>query len=305
MNSTQEALEEWAPKSWTNEFPEIRSARINKSTISIESLIDKFVNLSIYCNIRVDESFFHCYFVGNREGSKERMRGELEVIRNQERSKNHRETGFFETNGEQKLRIQKEKIEEEEERKRIQLESLVSEMKIKFQTNPHSRFDHIKELGDKNNYQTTYVIELSKSVISSQFQRAYPSKKFPENEFHSAESRCFYVGMTWNTMEERFHLAKANHMWNKYGGKKAGVVRKHRIITDANPFDESIKSLHDLTRLYGYENPQRQNRIKSDLFEHYVAYALYMCGFRTWGPKFSDLASNFSDMKWLGEYPFL
>ena len=77
LNSTEEALEEWAPKIWTNEFPEIISARINKSTISIESLIDKFANLSIHCSIRVDESFFHCYFVGNRKGSKERMRGGL------------------------------------------------------------------------------------------------------------------------------------------------------------------------------------------------------------------------------------
>ena len=57
---------------------------------------------------------------------------------------------------------------------------------------------------------------------------------------------------------------------------KGRRVRKHRIITDPDPFDESIKSLHDLTGLYGYENQQRQNRIKSDLFEHYVAYALYM-----------------------------
>jgi hypothetical protein len=305
LNSYPEAINEWAPKNWTNASPDIRLARINKSTISIESLIDKFANRSIHCSIRVDESFFNCSFIGNQEGSEKRMREELEVIRNQERKKNQRETGFFETNQEQQQRIQREKIEAEEEMKRLQFESMVSEMRNKFQTNPHSRFDHIKMLGDKYNYQTTYVIELSKSVISSGFQRAYPSKEFPENEFHSAESRCFYVGMTWHRMEERFHLAEANHMWNKYGGKRAGVVRRHRQITDSKPFEKSIKSLHELTRMYGYENEQRQGRVKSDRFEHYVAYALYMCGFRTWGPKFSDLSSNFSNMKWLGEYPFI
>ena len=88
------------------------------------------------------------------------MAAEIEVIRNQERSKNQLETGFFETNQEQKQRIQREKIEAEEERKRLQFEAMVSEMKTKFQSNPYSRFDYIKELGEKNNFRTTYVIEL-------------------------------------------------------------------------------------------------------------------------------------------------
>ena len=305
LHTLDEAIEEWAPKHWTNEPPSIRLARINNSNISIESLINRFANRLIHCSIRVDESFFQCSFVGNGEGSDKRMAAEIEVIRNQERTKNQRETGFLETNQEQKQRIQREKTESEEKRKRLQFEAMVSEMKTKFQSNPHSRFDHIKELGDKNNFQTTYVIELSKSIISSEFQRAYPSKEFAENELHSADSRCFYVGMTWHKMEERFHTARVNHMWNKYGGQKAGVVRKHRLITDSKPFVKSIECLYELTSKYGYQNEQRQNRKKSDKFEHYVAYALYMCGFRTWGPKFSDLSANLSDMAWLGEYPFL
>ena len=305
LHTLDEAIEEWAPKNWTNEPPNIRLARIKNSNVSIESLINRFANRLIHCSVRVEEGFFQCSFIGNGEGSDKRMAAEIEVILNQERIKNQRETGFLETNQEQKQRIQREKVEAEEERKRLQFEAMVSEMKTKFQSNPYSRFEHIKMLGDEYNFQTTYVIELSKSVISSGFQRSYPSKEFPENEHHSAESRCFYVGMTWHRMEERFHLAEANHMWNKYGGKKAGVVRRHRQITDSKPFEKSIKSLHELTRMYGYENEQRQGRVKSDRFEHYVAYALYMCGFRTWGPKFSDLPTNFSNMKWLGEYPFL
>lgn len=305
LHTLDEAIEEWAPKNWTNEPPNIRLARINNSNISIDSLINRFANRLIHCSIKVDESFFQCSFVGNGEGSDKRMATEIEVIRNQERIKNQRETGFLETNQEQKQRIQREKTEAEEKRKRLQFEAMVSEMKIKFQSNPHSRFDHIKELGDKNNFQTTYVIELSKSVIPSGFQRAYPSKEFAENELHSADSRCFYVGMTWHKMEERFHTAGVNHMWNKYGRQKAGVVRKHRLITDSEPFLNSIECLYELTSKYGYQNEQMQNRKKSDKFEHYVAYALYMCGFRTWGPKFSDLSANLSDMAWLGEYPFL
>jgi hypothetical protein len=305
LHTLDEAIEEWAPKNWTNEPPNIRLARINNSNISIESLIDRFANRLIHCSIRVDESFFHCSFVGNGKGSDTRMAAEIEVIRNQERTNNHLETGFFETNQEQKHRIREEKIEAEEEKKRLEFEAMVSEMRTNFYSNPNLRFDHIKQLGDKNNYQTTYVIELNKSVILSEFQRAYPSKEFAENELHSVDSRCFYVGMTWHKMEERFHTAGANHMWNKYGGQKVGVVRKHRLITDSEPFLNSIKSLHELTSKYGYQNEQRQNRIKSDKFEHYVAYALYMCGFRTWGPKFSDLSATLSDMAWLGEYPFL
>ena len=305
LHTLDEAIEEWAPKNYTNEPPIIRLARINNSNISIESLINRFANRLIHCSIRVDENFFQCSFVGNGGDSDKRMAAEIEVILNQERTKNQRETGFFETNQEQKQRIQREKIEAEEERKRLHFEAIVSEMKTKFQSNPHSRFDHIKELGDKNNFQTTYVIELSKSVISSGFQRAYPSKEFAENELHSVDSRCFYVGMTWHKMEERFHTARVNHMWNKYRGQKAGVVRKHRLIDDSEPFLDSIESLYELTTKYGYQNEQRQGRDKSDMFEHYVAYALYMCGFRTWGPKFSDLSADLSDMEWLGEYPFL
>jgi len=305
LHTLDEAIEEWAPKNWTNEPPNIRLARINNSDISIESLINRFANRLIHCSIRVDESFFQCSFVGNGEGSDTRMAAEIEVIRNQERTKNHLVTGFFETNQEQKHRVREEEIEAEKERERLEFEAKVSEMRTDFYSNPNLRFDYIKQLGDKNNYQTSYVIELNKSVILSGFQRTYPSKEFAENELHSVDSRCFYVGMTWHKMEERFHTAGANHMWNKYGGQKAGVVRKHRLITDSEPFLNSIESLHELTSKYGYQNEQRQNRIKSDKFEHYVAYALYMCGFRTWGPKFSDLSANLSDMAWLGEYPFL
>ena len=308
LNSIQEAIEEWAPKNWTNEFPEIRTARINKSTISIESLIDKFANRSIHCSIRVDESFFHCSFIGNRKGSGERMRDELEVIRNQERTKNQRETGFFETNEEQKQRIQREKIEAEEERKRLLFEAMVSEMRAKFQSNPESRFDYIKELGQKENYETTYVIELnSASVRTSGSLSAYPSKKFPEHDLHKQDSRCFYVGITWHTMEDRFSNAeKKNHMWNSNGNPRAGVVRRHRLINDEPPFFESLESLRKLTDEYGHNNNQRDGRVKKYQFEHYVAYALYMCGFRTWGPKISELEKQgINNMDWLGTYPFI
>lgn len=299
LKSIQEAIDEWAPESLNEQ--ETKLARIPKLSISIEQLIERLANRSIHCRITDDDDFFYCSFVSNRAGSGHKMRSELEVMRNRERALNEKRFGHYETNNERVQRLEREKAEAERKRKKRIFEARVNQMKIDFQSNPHLRFKHIKELGDKHNFRTTYVIELSKSVTSSAFQRSYPSIKFQENELHSPDSRCFYVGMTWHTKEERFHKANANHMWNKNGGKKAGVVRKHRLINDSKPFEKSIKSLHKLTNKYGYENKQRKGRKKSDVFEHYVAYSLYMCGFRTWGPKFSDL----TDMDWLGKYPYI
>jgi hypothetical protein len=308
LHTLDEAIEEWAPKNWTNEPPNIRLARINNSNISIEFLINRFADRLIHCSIRVDESFFQCSFVGNGEGSDKRMAAKIEVIRNQERTKNQRETGFLETNQEQKQRIQREKTEAEEKRKRLQFEAMVSEMKTKFQSNPHSRFDHIKEIGQKRNYQTTYVIELNTSVKGSEFNCAYPNKEFPELDLHKQDSRCFYVGITWHTMEDRFSNAgKKSHMWNSSGNPRTtGVVPKHRLICDESPFVESLESLKKLTNEYGHCNDQKNERKQIYQFEHYVAYALYMCGFRTWGPQISELQKQgIYDMDWLGKYPFL
>jgi hypothetical protein len=305
LYTLEEVIDEWAPRNWSNEHPSIRIAKINNSGLRIESLINKLANRSIHCRIIPNEDHFLCTFIGNGEDSNTRMRAMIDDILNQERTKSERETGFFETNDERKIRLAKEKIAAEEEIKRLEYGAMLAEMRNNFRSNPLARFDHIKELGDLYNFQTTYVIELNKSVISSNFEPAYPSKHFPVNDLHSQDSRCFYVGMTWHNMEERFHTANANHMWNKNGGYKIGAVRKHRLIEDSEPFVKSIVSLHKLTSEYGYQNDQRINRVKSDKFEHYVAYTLYMCGFRTWGPKFSDLSANLADMSWLGEYPFL
>ncbi len=300
LHTLDDAIEEWAPKNWTNESPNIRLARINNSNVSIEYLIHRFANRLIHCSIRVDESFFHCSFIGNGEGSDKRMAAEIENIRNQERIKNQRETGFFETNQEQKQRIQREKTEAEEERKRLQFEAMVSEMKAKFQSNPLSRFDNIKKLGKKKNYRTTYVIELDRTIMQSQSERAYPSTDgiFPETRLHTSSSRCFYVGQTWHSAEERFHTANVNHM-----AKTTGKVSKHRLIKDGPPYLKSVKSINELTESFGFENPKNGNQ--SDNFEHYVAWALYKCGHRTWGPKNSDLGRNYQNGQWLGEDPYI
>ena len=170
---------------------------------------------------------------------------------------------------------------------------------------PFQRFKYIREMGVEMNYQTTYVIELKSSINTSNFTRSYPSKDFAETTKHTNRSRCFYVGTTWHTAEMRFHTAKNNHMWNKSGEPKAGAVRKHRLLQDGPPFRKSISGLKKLTRRYGHENSGRKGRIKSDQFEHYVAWALYKCGFRTWGPKFSDLDLKHQNMQWLGKYPFI
>ena len=95
-------------------------------------------------------------------------------------------------------------------------------------------------------------------------------------------------------------------MWNSNGNPKAGAVRRHRLINDVPPFFESLESLRKLTDEYGHNNNQKNGRKKKYQFEHYVAYALYMCGFRTWGPKISELEKQgIRNMDWLGEYPFL
>ena len=181
----------------------------------------------------------------------------------------------------------------------------IAKMEQIISKDPFQRFEYIRQMAVERNFQTTYVIELKSSINESNFTRSYPSKGFAETTKHTKKSRCFYVGTTWHTAEMRFHTAKNNHMWNKSGEPKAGAVRKHRLVQDAPPFTKSISSLKKLTKRYGHESSGRKGRIKSDQFEHYIAWALYKCGFRTWGPKFSDLDSKNQNMQWLGKYPFI
>ena len=171
--------------------------------------------------------------------------------------------------------------------------------KTQFSNDPEKRFEHIREMGLKTNYSTVYVIELRSSVKSSQSDPAYPNKKFRATNKHGKNSRLFYVGTTYHTSEERFHLATYNHM-----SKKTGVVRKHRLIRDEYPYEESLSNLGELTTLYGFENPGLENRFNSPKFEHYVAWSLYKCGHMTWGPKIEDLGKFYQDLEWLGEEPF-
>ena len=171
--------------------------------------------------------------------------------------------------------------------------------KTLFSNDPEKRFEHIREMGLKMNRSTAYVIELKSSVKSSGSESAYPNKIFRATNKHGKNSRLFYVGKTYHTSEERFHLSRYNHM-----EKKTGVVRKHRLIRDEYPFVESLSSLRELTTLYGFENPGLENRSASSKFEHYVAWALYKCGHMTWGPKISELGRIYQDLEWLGEEPY-
>tara|TARA_B100001094_G_C17812723_1_gene614619 strand:+ start:95 stop:598 length:504 start_codon:yes stop_codon:yes gene_type:complete len=164
-----------------------------------------------------------------------------------------------------------------------------------FEKNPELRFDYIKKLGEKRNLRTVYVIELRTSVLSSKSKSSYPNNKFTSMSKHMEEHRLFYVGKTFHSSEERFHLAKNNHM------AKNGVVKKHRLIRDEYPYTESISSLSKLTNQFGYENPRG---IDHNKFEHYVAWALYKCGYSTWGPKIKDLGA-YKDLNWLGKEPYL
>ena len=209
-----------------------------------------------------------------------RLKEEQELDR--QRAHNQEETGYRETN---------EEREEREERERKKLE---------FQKYPEKRHDYIRQLGREKNYQTTYVIELDRTIRHSQSELAYPSASgiFPETRSHSMSSRCFYVGQTRYSAEERFHTANVNHM-----ARPTGKVSKHRLIKDGPPYSRSIKSLNELTESYGFENPK--TGIPSQKFEHYVAWALYKSGHRTWGPINRDLGKLFQNGQWLGEYPFL
>ena len=204
------------------------------------------------------------------------------------------------------LKEQKDKIDEErkirdqieEEREKKEFQEKIAKMKKEFEHNPLLRFEHIKKIGSKWNFQTTYVIELRYTIKNSNFTPAYPGI-LPETKEHTTEGRYFYVGATKYTAEERFHTANYTHM-----GKTTGAVYKHRMICDSSPYSESVSNLNKLTKEFGFENPREGN--PSQQFEHYVAWALYLCGHYTWGPKFADLSIFEKGREWLGEeYPFI
>tara|TARA_B110000438_G_C15680904_1_gene592314 strand:+ start:219 stop:920 length:702 start_codon:yes stop_codon:yes gene_type:complete len=197
------------------------------------------------------------------------------------------------------LRKQKleQKLWEEIEKQRLKE---INKKKREFEENPEKRFNYISQLGREKNYQTTYVIELSTGIRRSKSVPSYPlsSLGFNDTKLHTKNSRCFYVGQTQNSAEERFHIANVNHM-----ERTTGKVSKHRLIKDIPPYTKSIKSLNELTESYGFENPKKGTL--SHQFEHYVAWALYMCGHRTWGPQISELGTTYQDQKWLGEDPYV
>tara|TARA_Y100000766_G_C18767946_1_gene536906 strand:- start:79 stop:819 length:741 start_codon:yes stop_codon:yes gene_type:complete len=195
----------------------------------------------------------------------------------------------------------KRKAEEEERVRRAEEERReIEDLKRTFRNNPEKRYDYIRRLGREKNYQTTYVIELDRTIRGSQSELAYPSASgiFPDTGSHTMSSRCFYVGQTKYSAEKRFHTANVNHM-----ARRSGKVSKHRLIKDGPPYSRSIKSLNELTESYGFENPKEGRQ--SQQFEHYVAWALYKSGHRTWGPINDDLPKLFRNGQWLGEYPFL
>jgi hypothetical protein len=167
-----------------------------------------------------------------------------------------------------------------------------------FENNPELRFDYINKLGEELNCRTVYVIELRSSVLSSNSKASYPNSKFVATSKHMEKHRLFYVGKTFHSSEERFHSARINHM------SKNGVVKKHRMIRDEEPYTESLTSLSVLTNQFGYENPGRKDRVDNSRFEHYVAWALYKCGYSTWGPKIEDLGRIYQDLNWLGKEPY-
>ena len=168
------------------------------------------------------------------------------------------------------------------------------------------RFDHIKEMGRKNNFQTVYIIELKTTALITTSTRSYPnpSAGFPPiTSIHTTMSRCFYVGTTWHSPEDRFHCSNSCHMYKKDGTRRnIGMVPKHRLIEDDPPFQDSVNSLNQLTERYGHSNPGGN---ASNKFEHYVAWALYKKGYHVWGPKISELGTFYQDLKWLGEDPYI
>lgn len=229
-----------------------------------------------------------------------RLKEEQELDR--QRAHNKEQTGYPDTD------------EEREEREKIE------RMKLEFEKYPERRFEWIKELGRSMGFQSTYVIELNQKISKRGSEEAYPSKNhtdddivrssmmgrevdygpFPQLEMFTDDSRCFYVGQTHHLIEERFcKKGLVNHMES---GRR---VKKFRKIMDENPYVQSIEHMKSLTGKYGFE---RNRRGKKDLqFEHYVAWALYKFGYRTWGPTVVELEKKgiSTDREWLGEYPLL
>ena len=186
--------------------------------------------------------------------------------------------------------------------------SWIAQKKKEFALDPRSRFGYIRDYCRERNIQSTYVIELGSSVVASKSEPAYPNPErgFPKTDLHGKESRLFYVGRTGVSLEDRFHLGGANHM-----EKPTSKVRKHRLIKDPPPYKLSIESMRELTAKYGYENTtyehsdgKRRSDISS-LMEHYVAWALYRIGHMTWGPTAKELPGLYSEVDWLGVYPYL
>ena len=283
--SIDELIEAWRPKNYTKAPPEERRFELKKK-ISVHELYTKLANRSIHCNVSEREDHFVCTWIANGAGASEAMRADAERLKDRERKSNHRETGLLETNQERK--------EREED------EAFVRD----FDEHPSKRFQWIKQMAEEQNLMTVYVIELGQSVRASQSERAYPSGAFPELDVHDDDSQCFYIGVTDQTIEDRFHAGRYNHMWNTEGKPRIGVVRKHRRIADGPPFADSLNSMEELTELYGWENPGSEGRVCSFQLEHYVAWALYRCGHRTWGPKKDELDAPLKNRSWLGRRPF-
>ena len=278
-------IEAWSPKPWTRELPVVRQFFVRKKW-SIHSLHQQFGNRSIHCRIREHADHFVCDFVGNGDGAAKSMREAAEKLKDQERAKNQRATGIFETDEERVARENNESIARE------------------FEQDPDKRFRLIRDLGELHNFASVYVIELRETVRDSEFTPAYPSDDHPELSTHGPESRCFYVGTTWHTLEDRYHAGEKNHMWNAAGNPRIGVVRRHRLIDDDHPFTRSMAHLKDLTNRYGWENKGHKDRTRSYQFEHYVAWALYKCGHRTWGPQFIELPGPKQKAEWRGKAPY-
>ena len=293
----EEMINKWV---WRKEKPKVKRAKIIKDNRNLQDIMGELVIRKIHVSARDDEDFFILAFRDHGLGAEYKQRKIIEKMNNLERKNNEKETGISETNKEKESReldIKRDKIRAEQERKKIEK---IEKMKLDFEDNPEKRFAHIRDIGMENDFQTTYVIELRTRVKLSGSKPAFPSPSngFHDTRSHSMNSKCFYVGQTENSAKERFHTANVNHM-----GKSTGKVTKHRLIRDDPPYTKSIKSLNELTNSYGFENQKKGKQ--SSQFEHYVAWALYKAGNRTWGPLITELDNIDQDMKWLGEYPFI
>ena len=151
-------------------------------------VLKRLMENGIYAKLHIKGNFYELIFKGKGSNAVKEMQKYIQDIEQIERNLNLQNTGFEETNREKNKRLRDEKI------------------KIDFEKYPKKRFEHIKKIGAEYGFSSAYVIELQASIKSSNSIVAYEGRSNEQSA--NFKSRLFYVGITSNTLEERFIYLK-------------------------------------------------------------------------------------------------